>query len=245
MTTLGDIDAIVAEKLLTTRPASQLARTAAINRAHRQGIDAIIEVRPDFFLQDDVVVLPANQLRVPLTTVAFPAHFTNPVIRIVVIAVLGSNAPTLDGTIVVSSDRVIEFERKEMAGLEFQAAMVLRPGNASTKIFYDLIFPSGVPTLAFAPALGTTVTALVSTIFDPARLSAPADPIQPILGDRFRELLIAGAMAWLLRDVSDTEAGKYDDEATLLQAKLATAVSTVSDRSQSMGSDLYGLNDVP
>lgn len=235
---LADLDAIVKDLIDLSRPTSKEARWVAINHGYREASRAISAARPEAFLQEAMVELPANTLRFALTG----SEFVRPVQRVAKIVGLGPSAANLSGSTSAAGSRVLKFRYASITSEEFRAGEALGATDVG-EVLYDMVLPNGVPTLALAPALSTPVLVLVSTIYRPVRLAADAAVVEAVI-EQHQELVIAYAMQWLLRTVNDAEASGWGAQATELRAELTQDVSKVSEEgTEAFGSDCYFGDD--
>lgn len=236
MATLGNIDAVIEDLIRVSRPTSPQTRYTAINYGYSRCIDAIVEARPEYFLQEAAITLPAGVMRYRLNDSNL---FPQPVKRIKNIVAVGPQSAALETGIVIASERVVDFRYASMETPEFQQAQRFG-ARESDVIFYDMVFvDGGIPVLAFAPALSSAMTVLVSTIFRPQRLTDPgSSKLMPII-EQHQECPIAYAMDWLLGTVNDAERGMWEGKGDKLKAELVQAVATVSlQNTEHLGSDL-------
>lgn len=215
-----------------SRPAGQSTRYVAINYGYRECCRAVTQVRPEHFLQEAVITLPANLYRVPL---ANPDYALRPIQRIKMIQVFdpGTTAELIPGVPVASGVSV----RFQYASVESDRFQVSQAGGstATDVVYYDLIYPlasvEGVvrpsATLALAPALPQDTQVLLETVYFPTDLTNADDVVEPIIG-RNGEAVLAFALYWLLQTVNDVEARGWQAQGLAGLAVLRDTVAQVS-----------------
>lgn len=256
--TLDDVDKMVRAILDNSRAATTTERYLAINHGHREIVRTIMDVRADHFIHETGdFVIAGGLMRHVLTGPAFEGK---PVQRIRKIVSLGPDAAaTIAGTIGAgsggagsgpygggdlpgntSSPTVRRWIPRAISSREF-AQMELTAPQDAPEVFYDLIYPSGLPTLAIAPALISDDTPFISTIYEPPRLTVPTDIIEPIV-EKHIELCIAFSMDWLLRAVNDSDADRWGADAMQLRSHLVAHVAPkIEQETQAVGSALWDL----
>jgi hypothetical protein len=223
--TLSDIDALVRPVIELSRPASTAERYSAINHGYGKGIRAVAAARPDYFRQEAMLTIPANILRILL----FPGlPFLKPVLRINHIGVYRPGAPSLFGAGDIAGARDIIFERAGEQSDRFQNALRATAYEAD-RIYYDVIFESGVPVLALAPALKTETTALASSIYQPTLLTDSAPTLEPVF-DNYQDMIVGYALAWLLRGVNDSEKKEWFDVAEQIKLEMLSHIGPATEQ---------------
>jgi hypothetical protein len=232
--TVNDLDTIVQDQIDVSRPTTPSQRLAALNVGLEKFISTVLAVRPETFTQEAVVTLPANRLRVPMSS---SVDFPKPVERVLSIESVGANGPTLDGVVSVASARPVAFHYCSSVSPEFAAAQRLGACDRAI-VFYDVNTIATVPTLLLAPALGTPLTVLFRTIYRPLRFTFAGQTVEPFF-ERYQEGIVAFAMHHLLRNVNDQEANSYQATAEAVRGEMAARLELVSHQNiEEIGSGL-------
>ena len=236
--TLADLDALLIPVLGNSRAASPSERYLALNQGYREVIRTILDVRADHFLvETGDVTIPTGKLRIALTGAPFAGR---PVIRIRKIVSLGPDATgRIDGTN-TASGQIRRWTPRAISSREFAEAELANPQDAP-EVFYDLVQPLGVPTLAVAPALASDDTPLISAIYQPPRLSVVGDVVEPIV-EQHIEVVLAYAMEWLLRAVNDADADRWGADAVQHRSHLIQHIAPkIEQQTQAVGSALWDM----
>lgn len=231
--TADDFDLALQDMIRWSRPASTSARYVAINYGYRECCRAVTQVRPEHFLQETIIQLPANLYRVPLL-----GYNLRPIQRIKMIQVFDPGSANLvqgnPDPIPVANSYSIRFQYASVESDRFQASQAAA-GYASTIVFYDLLYPiiqvdavlAPVPTLALAPALAQDTTILMETVYFPLDFVNATDLVEPIIA-RNGEAVLCFAMYWLLQQVNDLEARSWQAEGVGKLSLIRDTVAQVS-----------------
>jgi hypothetical protein len=207
-----------------SRPTTTSELGDAINYGVTELLNVVTEARPELFMQEALVTIPANVLRAALSGASFP----KPVTRIKAIASLGASVGDLTSGVPAASGSAVQYRYCSIESQEFQLRQREAPSD-SAEVLYDMIYNAGVATLALAPARATADTALVQTIYRPAKMTTDDDELEPIL-ERADEAIIAYGMSLLLTTVNDVERGTWLEIAGRLTAGFIQSVSKVSEQ---------------
>jgi hypothetical protein len=208
-----------------SRPTTTGELGDAANYGVTELVNVVAEARPELFMQEALVAIPANVLRVTLSGGSFPRAVT----RIKAITSLGSSVGDLTAGMPAASASPVQYRYCSIESQEFQLRQREAP-NDSAEVLYDLVFNGGVATLALAPARATADTALVQSIYRPARLAGDNEQLDPILERHGYEAILAYGLSWLLRTVNDVESGHWLEIAGRLTAGFVQSVSKVSEQ---------------
>ena len=229
MLTVGDLDALLVDEITPTLTTSQASRMAALNYGRQRLVAAVRTVRPERFLRDVVCTLPANRLEIALNATLAAAFGTSIPHQLLLIMAYDGSAPTLDGTVVLTGSLGVTFVYASIESQEYRNASRLPASSGYTRIFYDFTFPNDVPTLAIAPALSTSLLALVRYYATPARYSL-TDLTRQLgsVEEQWDGLLRAWAMERLLRKVNDAEASAWAGIAETMRQEMLVDIAMVT-----------------
>lgn len=240
------------------RASSSAERRIALNHGYREMVRTITDVRGNFFIfETGDFTVPANQIRVPLTGDVWEGRKVK---RIRKIVSLGTDSPGITGGVSgygagpygggaygggtttnnTASPSPRKWTYREIASGDFRRAELLPPQDCQ-EIFFDLIMPLGIPTLALAPALSTDDTPFMSTIYGPDRLVLADDVIEPVIEEHI-ETLLAYAMEWLLMTTNDADADRWGVTAREGKQRIIQHVSPkVEGETNQLGSALWDM----
>lgn len=254
---LSDVQALVRQVSDRTRPVGDAELVAAINFGYRELIRAIRDLQAEQFVQEtNGFVMTAGKTRYPLDDLTLFPKPVRRVRRIVGISATGAVAtPGFGfgqggfgqggfgggGTAGGTGQETVNLIQFRWVGIEdaaFMQAEVLAPTDA---VVYDLIFPGGVPTLAIAPKLTTDQMVQIITVYEPTRLSAPTEAIEPVVADHI-EAVVARALEIIFRATNDSDADRWGLDAKEMRSQIIQDVSTRAEQNTTgFGTDLGGM----
>ena len=228
--TFNDFDLALQDMVRWSRPASPSTRQVAINYGYREMCRAVAQVRPEYFLQEAVVLLPAQLYRVPLLDLGLRS-----IQRVKMIQVFDPGSPQLRTDTPVANSYAVRFQYASVESDRFQGSQAAA-SYATSIVYYDLLRPImqienamvAVPTLALAPALAQDTTVLLESVYYPLDLGPPPnDLVEPVIAQN-GEGVLAFAMYWLLQTVNDVEARGWQAEGVAKLTLIRDSVAQVS-----------------